>query len=167
MILSPLVELFGKPESWAKFRSFPRIWQQRPPSSYQGCTSPGKDHFDEDHARFLSGYKVAVCLENCVEADYFTEKFVNAARAGCIPVYHAHSTVRSRFLASAKWVDPADFGFSPKRTIEYALTQDQAEYRRINDAWLESGILAETDNRKVIPMLHKILKSRLKMKLLI
>jgi len=164
MILCPLVELFGKPASWAQFRHFPRVWIQRPPSNFQGRGSPGKDDKCEEHTRFLSGYKVAVCLENCVEPDYFTEKFVNAACAGCIPVYHAHPSVKKRFLTSAKWVDPADFGFSPRRTIEYALAQDQAEFRRVNDAWLESGVLAETDDRRIFPMLHKIIKGKLEAK---
>jgi hypothetical protein len=164
MILCPLVELFGRPESWAKFRHFPRLWVQRPPSNFQGRSALGKDHMDEEHIRFLSGYKVSVCLENCVETDYFTEKFVNAARAGCIPVYHAHPSVRKRFLAGAKWVDPADFGFSPQRTIEYALAQDQAEYRRANDAWLKSGVLEESDDHKAFPQLHKILKAKLEKK---
>lgn len=164
MILCPLVELFGKPESWAKFRHFPRLWIQRPPANFQGRTSPGKDDKDEEHTRFLSAYKVAVCLENCAEPDYFTEKFVNAVRAGCIPVYHAHNSVKKRFLPGAKWVDPADFNFSPQRTIEFALVQDQAEFRRVNDAWLESGILAETDDQKVFPMLHKIIKAKLEIK---
>jgi hypothetical protein len=164
MILCPLVELFGKPESWAKFRHFPNLWILRPPANFQGRSSPGKDHFDEEHALFLSAYKVAVCLENSTEPNYFTEKFVNAARAGCIPVYYAHPTVRDEFLRKAKWVDPADFDFSPRRTIEYALAQDQMEFRRINDAWLESGVLVETDNQKVLPKLHKIIRLKLETK---
>jgi len=161
MILCPLVELFGKPESWERFRHFPQLWIQRPPSNFQGRTSPGKDDKDEEHARFLSGYKVAVCLENCVEPHYFTEKFVNAARAGCIPVYHAHPTVEDQFLSAAKWIDPADFGFSPRRTIEFALRQDQSEYRCANDIWLKSGVLAETDDQRVFPKLHRIIARKL------
>ena len=161
MVLCPLVELFGSPESWRKFRYFPQFWLQRPPPNFQGRTAPGKDYYGEEYARFLSGYKVALCLENCAERDYFTEKFVNAARAGCIPVYHAHPSIRRRFLAGAKWVDPADFDFSPRKTIEYALAQDQSEFRLANDAWLESGILAETDDLKVFPTLHNIMKAKL------
>jgi Glycosyltransferase family 10 (fucosyltransferase) C-term len=164
MILCPLVQLFGKPELWARFRHFPQLWIQHPPLNFQGRTSPGKDERDEEHIRFLSGYKVCVCLENCVEPDYFTEKFVNAARAGCIPVYHAHPSVRKRFLTDAKWVDPVDFGFSPQRTIAYALAQDQNLYRRVNDVWLASGVLADTDDQKVFPMLHKIMKAKLETK---
>lgn len=160
-ILSPLVELYGNPISWKQFRHFPAIWRSGPPANYRGRPFADGDLFDEPHIEFLSTFKVAVCLENCVEPHYFTEKLVNAARAGCIPVYHAHSTVKRRFLDGARWVDHADFGFSPRRTIEFALAQDQAVFRRINDAWLESGILAETDDQKVIPTLHAIMKGKL------
>ena len=160
-ILSPLVELYGNPLSWKQFRHFPAIWRSRPPANYRGRPSADGEFFDEPHIEFLSTFKVAVCLENCVEPHYFTEKLVNAVRAGCIPVYHAHPRVKKRFLAGAKWVDPADFGFSPQRTIESALAQDQAVFRRINDAWLESGILADTDDQKIFPMLHRIIKSKI------
>jgi hypothetical protein len=164
MILCPSVELFGSPESWAKFRHFPKFWVKGTPANFQGRTSPGNGYYDEQYALFLSGYKVAVCLENCLETDYFTEKFVNAARAGCIPVYHPHPSVKQRFLAGAKWVDPADFGFSAQRTIAHALAQDQAEFRRANDAWLGSGALAETDDLNVFPQLHKIIMTKLEKK---
>ena len=83
-------------------------------------------------------------------------------RAGCIPVYHAHATVKTSFLSGARWIDPADFGFSSRRTIEFALDQDQTKFRSINDAWLESGILAATDELKVIPKLHEIISAKLK-----
>ena len=161
MILDRHVELFGRPDAWANFRHFPKFWIKKPPDNYMGKASPSADIYGDNTIGFLSDYKVAVCLENSTEAYYFTEKFVNAARAGCIPIYHAHPTVRKKFLCNAKWVDPADFGFSPRHTIEYALAQDQSEFRRANDAWLESGILADTDDQKVFPMLHNIMSSKL------
>jgi hypothetical protein len=159
MILDRSVELFGLPESWAQFRHFPKLWIRRPPANYMGRTSPGFDR--DENIRFLSAYKIAVCLENCTEPHYFTEKFVNAVRAGCVPVYHAHPTVKTSFLSGARWVDPADFGFSPRRTIDFALDQDQMAFRSINDAWLESGILADTDELKLIPKLHEIISGKL------
>jgi hypothetical protein len=165
MILSPLVELFGEPQAWSNFRNFPKLWQCGPPENFQGRSSPGRDDKDEEHIRFLSTYKVAVCLENCVGRHYFTEKFVNAVRAGCIPVYHAHPSVVEQFLRGAKWVDPAAFGFSPRRTIAFALAQDQTQYRRVNDLWLESGTLMDTDDQKVVPRLHQILRRKLPMNL--
>ena len=161
-ILSPLVELYGSPLSWKRFRHFPSVWRSGPPANYRGSLSVGKEFFDEPYIEFLSAFKVAVCLENSVEQHYFTEKFVNAVRAGCIPIYHAHSTVKEGFLRGAKWVDPADFAFSPSRTVEFALNQDQTEFRSINDAWLESGILAETDDFKTLPKLHEIIGAKLK-----
>lgn len=49
----------------------------------------------------------------------------------------------------------------PKRTIEFALSQNLQEYRRANDAWLKSGILDKLDHAKVIPLwLHPILKEK-------
>lgn len=164
MILCPQVELFGRPDSWSQFRHFPKLWIRRPPANFQGRSSPGNGYYDDEHMRFLSGYKVAVCLENCVEPHYFTEKFVNAARAGCIPVYHAHPTVREKFLKGARWVDPADFEFSPRRTIEHALAQDQAEFRRMNDAWLKSEILANTDDRNYFGKLRNMILQKLTVK---
>ena len=159
MISERRVELFGLPEAWAQFRNFPKLWIRRPPDNYTGRASPAAT--DDDHIRFLSAYKVAVCLENCTEAYYFTEKLVYAVRAGCIPVYHAHGTVKTSFLSGARWIDPADFAFSPRRTIDFALNQDQMEFRSINDAWLESGILADTDEQKVLPKLHEIISGKL------
>jgi hypothetical protein len=87
---------------------------------------------------------------------------VNAARAGCIPVYDSHPTVRDRFLSGAKWVDPVDFDFSPKRTIELALAADQSGFREQNDEWLRSGVLAETDDQKMLSRLHAIIEAKLK-----
>ena len=162
MILDRRVELFGEPDAWANFRHFPKLWIVRPPDNYAGRASPSNDLYGDKTIRFLSGYKVAVCLENCTEPYYFTEKFVKAVRAGCIPVYHAHVTVKNRFLSGARWIDPAEFGFSPRRAIEFALDQDQTTFRSINDAWLESGILAETDNFKTLPKLHEIIGAKLK-----
>jgi len=158
MILDRRVELFGEPGVWANFRHFPKLWIRRPPDNYMGQASPC---VDDERSRFLSAHKVAVCLENCTEAYYFTEKFVNAVRAGCIPVYHAHATVKTSFLSGARWIDPANFAFSPHRTIDFALNQDQMEFRSINDAWLESGILADTDDLNVLPKLHEIISGKL------
>ena len=64
------------------------------------------------------------------------------------PSHHAHATVKTSFLSGARWIDPADFAFSPRRTIDFALNQDQMEFRSINDTWLESGILGDTDDLK-------------------
>jgi len=59
-------------------------------------------------------------------------------------------------------VDPAEFGFSSRRTVEFAMDQDQTKFRSVNDAWLESGILADTDDLKVFGKLHEILSAKLR-----
>ena len=74
----------------------------------------------------FSRYHAAICLENTLEPYYFTEKFVDGVRAGCVPVYRAHPTVRDGVLRGARWVDPTDFGLSAKRTLEFALSLDRA-----------------------------------------
>ena len=160
MILQPQVKLYGPEASWRRFRRFPAVWKQGPPSNY--CGPPAANHPTVEHVFFLSGHKVCVCLENICEPLYFTEKFVNAVRAGCIPVYHAHSTVRERFLKGASWVDPADHGFNPGRTIAYALRQSQAEFRRINDNWLDSGILGETTPQSFWNRIAGIMRERIR-----
>jgi len=160
MVLRSEVDLFGNPEKWRNFRAFPHIWLKGPPPNFLG-KPPGKHQYDTEYINFLSNYKVCICLENTCEPYYFTEKFVNAVRAGCIPIYNAHETVADRFLKNAKWIDPKWFGYSAKRTIKYALSQDINDYRRINDKWLESGILADTDDSKLMERLHPLVKKKL------
>ena len=101
----------------------------------------------------MSRYKVAVCLENSCELNYFTEKFVDAVQAGCIPVYRAHPSVASGILQGAKWVDPAHFGFSVSRTLDFALGQDLTEYQDVNERWLNSDAVRE---RSFPSMLEKV-----------
>lgn len=135
-ILSPLVELYGRSDSWKQFRHFPQLYKVGKPDNYRGDLP---NPFQESSLMFMSNYKVCVCLENSCEPYYFTEKFVNAVRAGCIPIYHAHFTIREQFLKDALWVDPANFNFNVEDTINYALKQDLAHYRQINDNWLTSN----------------------------
>lgn len=142
IILQPLVKLYGSKSGWEQFRHFPALWRRELPSNF--CGQAAGSHADSNFILFLSHYKVCVCMENISEPLYFTEKFVNAVRAGCIPVYQAHPTVREHFLSGACWIDPADHDFNPRRTLEYALKQNLEEFRRINDNWLSSGILEQT-----------------------
>jgi hypothetical protein len=160
-VVNEKVSLFGSPEAWGKFRDFPRFWRKGPPKNFSGCRSPGSSCFDEQHIRFLSGFKVCVCLENCSENLYFTEKFVNAVRAGCIPVYHAHESVKDMFLRDAIWVDPADFAHSAEKTIDFALGQERRRYQEQNDRWLASGVIDRTDNNLVLLALHGIIREKL------
>jgi hypothetical protein len=160
MILSPEVDLYGSIKSWSNFRDFPAIWKKGAPKNFCG-PAPGKSHHDIEFALFLSSYKVLVCLENCIEENYFTEKFVNAVRAGCIPIYHPHPSVKEKFLSGAKWVDPSDFNFSPKETIAYALSQNHSEYREINDKWIQSGVLNCTEESYKNTIIHAVLINKL------
>lgn len=139
MILCSQVELYGRSKSWSNFRHFPKLWKVEPPENYMGEVDGG--HLDDSFIEFLSGYKVCICLENSCEPYYFTEKFVNAVRAGCIPVYYAHPTVEENFLKGAMWINPQDFNFDPIKTIEHALSQDIQTLTKANDTWLNSGIL--------------------------
>jgi hypothetical protein len=159
MILEQRVELFGRRASWDQFIHFPCVWRRGVPWNYRGETD--LTHLQDSFCEFLSRYKVYVCIENSCEPYFFTEKFVNAARAGCIPVYHAHPTIADRFLKGAKWVDPADHGFNPRRTIDYALAADRSEFQKANDAWLDSGIVDETGFLGFFNRLHSLIKAKL------
>ncbi len=115
-----------------------------------GRASPGVDIYTKRTSDFCRPIRLLCVWRTAPKPITLLKNLSNAVRAGCIPVYHAHATVKSSFLSGARWIDPADFGFSPRRTIEFALNQDQMEFRSINDAWLESGILADTDDLKVL-----------------
>jgi hypothetical protein len=147
MILEPRVWLHGSRDSWRKFRRWP--WSApREPLNYRG--EANTMWADDSQIRFLSQFKVAVCLENTFRSErYFTEKFVNAARAGCIPVYHATPVVKQERLQGARWVDPADFDFDPKRTLDFALAQNPDDYRAANAAWLMQDRLQETHRQRI------------------
>lgn len=135
------------------------MWKVGCPPNFAGPV-PGKDIHDRRILEFHAQFKVAVCLENHAEPNYFTEKFVNAVRAGCIPVYHAHPTVKNSFLAGAKWVDPVDHSFDPRCTIEHALNEKSSDYIEQNDAWLKSGILDKTDDQKAMELIHNIIHGK-------
>ena len=159
LILEPRVELFGSRSWWKTFRHFPAVWRRGAPRNYRGESN--LTHMQDAFREFLSQYKVCVCLENSCEPHYFTEKFVNAVRAGCVPIYHAHPTVAERFLKGAKWVDPGDVGFSAKRTLDCALGADLESFQTANDAWLDSGVLDPTGYQGYFSQLHAILKGKL------
>jgi hypothetical protein len=141
-ITHPSVDLFGSRERWARFRRFPPFSPAGAPPNYKGEL---EGHWGLDvKIRHLAAYKACVCLENTCEPFYFTEKFVDAARAGCIPVYHAHPTVKNGVLAGARWIDPEDLGFSPGRPLEAALAADPREFQAANTAWLRGDALRAT-----------------------
>ena len=154
-VTNHLVDLFGR-RDWLAYRSR-RFGPTRPPSNYKGeiaGTTPLPDKL-----RLMSDYIANVCMENVNEPYYFTEKFVEAARAGCVPVYRAHST-NARVLEGAVWIDPADHDDDPEATIRAALEANDTEIRERNAAWLaESRPLAETSHFEVFKRIAQILAS--------
>lgn len=137
------VALYGRRSKWKHYRdrwwAFPRL-----PSAFAGEIPDGTSKLG-----VAAAYRVAICLENTSEPGYFTEKFVDGVRAGCIPVYHAHSSVRDTVLKGAAWVDPADFGFDPGRTIAHALELDRARIAEQNAEWLVGDVALATREDRV------------------
>lgn len=157
-LTDPRVALFGSEEYWRKFRLWP--WS-RPgaPANYRGHPNAGNCH-QPSFWEFLTQFKIYICLENSITPYWFTEKLVNAARAGCVPIYHAHPTVRDRFLNGARWIDPADHGFNVDRTIRAALDSNHEEIRKENYAWLKSSQLDPTEGHAIWNRIASILLER-------
>lgn len=144
--IHPRVDLFGRLGSWNKFSR--RLFTGRcAPRNYLGDFKG--DWRSNQLIELYARYKAVVCMENSVEKNYFTEKFVNAVRGGAIPIYHAHPSVRDGILQGAAWIDPADYGFHPGRTIAAALEEDLKKFQRINAAWLHSEAVAATESSRV------------------
>ena len=141
------VDLFGNRERWSHFRRIPLLTRHGPPANFRGEVEGAWGQ--QPKIRLLSSYRVCVCLENTCEPFYFTEKFVDAAQAGCIPIYHAHPTVKRGVLKSARWVDPESFGFSSDRTLAFALNADPRDYQEANAAWLASEAFQATRKDRV------------------
>ena len=156
LVTHPLVDLFGR-SGWVRYRSgwFSRA---RVPANYRGELSG--DWPAAEKRLLMARYKVAVCLENMGELQYFTEKFVEAVCAGCVPVYRAHVTVAETVLKGARWVDPADFDHSGEATLEAALACNHEAVIRQNALWLtQSSLLQETSHRSVLSRIGSILAS--------
>jgi hypothetical protein len=134
-VTCPDVDLFGRMH-WKRYRA---RWfsMPRPPRNYKGCL-PG-DWPDETKRKLMARYIVAVCLENFSEPLYFSEKFVEAVCAGCIPVYRAHPSIAQTVLNGARWVDPQNYGNDPHHTIRAALALDREDVCRQNTLWLATS----------------------------
>ncbi len=157
-VTDPRVSLFGSKESWLNFRSWP--WARAgSPSNYIGHPNAGDWH-QSSFCQFLTQFKIYVCLENSITPFWFTEKMVNAARAGCVPIYHAHPTVRERFLKGAFWIDPKDYNFNIDRTIRAALECDHEAVRSQNYSWLKSSQLDPTEGFAIWTQIAEILLER-------
>lgn len=153
-VTQPLVDLFGR-SGWKRYRAG---WFSRraTPPNYQG-ELPG-DWPAVAKREMMASYKVAVCLENMREPFYFTEKFVEAVCAGCIPVYRAHATVAPTVLRGAAWVDPAQYGDDPQKTLRAALALDPVVIRNQNEQWLASPLVACTHHAAVFARIGRLLR---------
>ncbi|MBX9928135.1 MAG: hypothetical protein K2X99_04405 [Gemmatimonadaceae bacterium] len=166
------VHLYGPQWAWKDYHSiFGRIsWR---PQSYRGeladayraCglgdPSPGAiTSLNTTKYEVCARYHAAICLENFVEPFYFSEKFVDAVLSDCVPIYHAHPTVRDGVLRGASWIDPADHGMSVRRTIAAALAADRIEIAARNRAWLVSPAARETEWTSVWARIAEVLRKQ-------
>ena len=106
IITQPGVDLYGR-EGWRRYRASRFSLRAAPPESYRGPL-PG-DWPASEKRELMAKYRYAVCLENMNEPNYFTEKFVEAVCAGCVPIYRAHPTVRDTVLKGASWIEPDQY----------------------------------------------------------
>ena len=154
LITSPLVDLYGRAQ-WRKYRPHWYSWP-RAPQNYRG-ELPG-DWPGAEKRRLMSEHKVCVCLENMNEPGYFTEKFVEAVQAGCVPVYRAAADILETVLQGAIWFDPADSRWPGTQAIKAALQADIQAIQETNERWLcESTHLAATHAAAVFERIAEIL----------
>ncbi len=162
LITDPRVDLYGR-SGWKQYRAH---WYSRPstPPNYKGEIAgdwPAKEKRD-----LLSRYKVAVCLENMNEPYYFTEKFVEAVVAGCIPFYRATDDVRTTMLAGAMWFDPSDVTSMGNTSLQAALNIELKSCQNLNQEWmLSSKALAATSAKSVFEQIEAIMSNRADAKL--
>ena len=154
------VQLFGKRAAWKNFNGFGLTWRSGFPKNYKGELT--WDKWGSEHqVEFLSGFKAAICLENTTEPYYFSEKFYNAVRAGCVPIYHAHPTLRTGVLQGASYVDPERYDFDTEATIDAALCMDIQEVQATNRLWLQKDVVCQTSFDNVYSKLARIFKNRI------
>ena len=151
------VDLYGRSQAWRTYRAN-FLSRAGCPRNY--CGEVAGSWSGQARFELMSHYKAAICFENTSEPFYFTEKFVGAVQTGCIPIYHAHETVRQGVLSGALWVDPADFEYDADATIEFALKEDWEKYRSVNDEWLKSEGVQTTHVLRVFERIGQILQWR-------
>jgi len=135
LITDPRVDLYGR-SGWKNYRA---RWYSRAGSPANYCDEIPGDWPAVEKRELQSKYKVAVCLENMNEPWYFTEKFVEAVVAGCVPVYRAHESIRSSVLSGASWIEPADYGNDAAATLSSALNCDSDQILSKNQHWLANS----------------------------
>lgn len=156
IITDPHVDLYGR-SGWNGYRA---RWYSRKtaPANYKG-EIPG-DWPAGEKRELMSKYKFAVCLENMNEPYYFTEKFVEAVVAGCIPVYRADDDVAEAMLKGAFWIDPARFKDEPDAVFHACMQAVLPEVNTRNFRWLTTGQLLKISHASaVLERIGKILAS--------
>jgi len=147
--------IYGPNKNWESFQL--NLFSKKGfPVAYQGeCSHPQK-------ISTLSRYHACICFENSSEPEYFTEKFPDAVRAGCIPIYHPHPVVKEKFLAGAVWVDPMDYGLDARETLKAALSMDRVKIAKQNLEWINSNrFLQRTKVEKIYEKLVGILNKKI------
>ncbi len=156
LITDPQVDLYGR-SGWKRYRAH---WYSRAaaPANYRG-EIPG-DWPAGEKRELLSQYKVAVCLENMNEPHYFTEKFVEAVVAGCIPVYRAHPTIRDSVLEGAAWIDPEMIKRDRSFFSSGFLAESLLAIPEQNALWLaENELLQQTSAAQVFQRIAELLSN--------
>jgi len=125
-------DIFGPRHVWNHFR-LNLFSKPDYPVNYKGECPIGKKK------AFLSQYHACICFENSCEPEYFTEKFPDAVRAGCVPIYHPHPKVKEKFLDGAVWVDPMDYGLDARETMRVAMAMDRHTVASQNLKWLQEN----------------------------
>ncbi|MFM8478591.1 MAG: glycosyltransferase family 10 domain-containing protein [Planctomycetaceae bacterium] len=146
LITHPSVDLYGR-SGWKRYRQHWYSWPG-PPKNY--CGELAGDWDDARKRQLMSEYKVCVCLENMSEPGYFTEKFVEAVQAGCVPVYRASEDISQRQLKGAIWFDPLDVRWLQAAALTEALSANIELIREVNRNWMQnSDILRQTSADRV------------------
>jgi Glycosyltransferase family 10 (fucosyltransferase) C-term/Fucosyltransferase, N-terminal len=85
----------------------------------------------------IARYKFCLCFENAIEPDYVTEKFYQALRVGCVPVYRGAPNIRDFAPDDGSYINADDFA-GPAELAAYLneLDRDGAAYRRYHE-WRE------------------------------
>lgn len=133
---NPRVTLFGSRKAWQLFKETP-FSKPCAPLNYSNEWPSECQWYDPQHVELLAKYRYVIALENSCEYNYLSEKLINAFRAGAMPIYHAHPSVRN-LLNGAKWFDPSDYGFSVDATLEAAMNAGHRDIQLQNYAWLNS-----------------------------
>lgn len=156
LITDPRVDLYGR-AGWNRYRAH---WYSRAaaPANYKG-EIPG-DWPAAGKRELMSKYKVAVCLENMNEPYYFTEKFVEAVVAGCIPIYRANPELKKTVLCGAGWIDLQNYTDSLHRVISDALNAEAVAMVDQNSDWLQANsCLTQTHSEQVFARMARILSN--------